>query len=53
VKKTAKSQFFMLGTVPDGVKSNFLTASDVKRIKIREFMKASPSRASRVNCVTA
>jgi hypothetical protein len=30
VKKTAKSQFSMLGTVGDGVKSNFLTALDVK-----------------------
>jgi hypothetical protein len=28
VKKTAKSLFSMLGTVPDGVKSHNLTASD-------------------------
>jgi hypothetical protein len=30
VKKTAKSQFSMLGTVGDGVKSNALTASNIK-----------------------
>ena len=40
MKKTAKSQFSMLGTVGDGVKSNFLTASNLNN-KIREFMKAS------------
>jgi hypothetical protein len=52
VKKTAKSQFSMLGTVGDGVKSKILTASDAQTIFYREFMTASRSRASRVKCVT-
>ena len=30
MKKTAKSQFSMLGTVDDGVKKEFLTASNIK-----------------------
>ena len=41
VKKTAKSQFSLLGTVGDGVKSNIMTASNNKTMTIREFMKAS------------
>jgi hypothetical protein len=36
VKKTAKSLFSMLGTVPDGVKSHNLTASDVSTINFTE-----------------
>jgi hypothetical protein len=36
VKKTAKSLFSMLGTVPDGVKSHNLTALDVSTINFTE-----------------
>jgi hypothetical protein len=36
VKKTAKSLFSMLGTVPDGVKGHNLTASDVSTINFTE-----------------
>jgi hypothetical protein len=42
VKKTAKSLFSLLGTVPDGVKGHNLTASDVSTTNFyREFVTAS------------
>jgi hypothetical protein len=59
VKKTAKSQFSMLGTVGDGVKSNSLTASRVvltasKRQELKSVVDDGVThRASKVICVTA
>jgi hypothetical protein len=38
VKKTAKSLFSMLGTVPDGVKSHNLTASDAYTLIFTESL---------------
>jgi hypothetical protein len=42
VTKMAKSQFSMLGTVGDGVKSNFLTASNLnnKNLRVHEGVKS-------------
>ena len=52
VKKTAKSQFSLLGTVGDGVKNNILTASSLKTMTVQRVYEGVTSRASRVKCVT-
>ena len=42
----------MLGTVPDGVKKNFMTASGAKWMTAQRKRDGVKSRASRVNLVT-
>ena len=51
MKKTAKSLFSMLGTVPDGVKSKILTASDAYTIilpRVHDGVKSHRLTASEI-----
>ena len=53
MKKMAKSQFSMLGTVGDGVKSNILTASRVKTMTAQKVHEGVTRKSVKSKHVTA